>query len=158
MTNHPFARIEISCLEDRAQSTRFRQRLFHSLHNALKSSESSIKEAISADTGHSESEITLEYTLAISELRTHYESLSLEDDLKSQRLLENLDATTNVGIIYVIPSKHNLFYSVISALTAALAAGNCVILEVCQPSRPAFKGTCLLEKFGLLERLSSLKR
>ena len=90
MADDSFARIEIANLEGRAQSTRFRQKLLHSLHAALRSSETIIKDAIRADTGHTDSEIALEYTLAISELRTHYESLSLEEDLKNQRALENL--------------------------------------------------------------------
>ncbi|KAH8799725.1 aldehyde dehydrogenase PutA [Xylogone sp. PMI_703] len=132
MTTHSFSRIEISILEGRAQSTRLRQKLFHSLHEVLKSLEIEVKDAILADTGYSESEVTLEYSLTISELRTHYASLNLEEDLKSQRSLENLDATTDVGIVYIIPSQQNLFYSSVSALTAALAAGNCVILELPQ--------------------------
>lgn len=130
MSSKPFSRLEISSLDGRALSTRFRQKVFHSLHTTLKSSEKLIKDAIAADTGHSESEVTLEYALALFEARAHYDTLNLEDDLKAQRALENLEATTNIGIVYVIPTKQNIFYSVVSAITASLAAGNCVILEV----------------------------
>lgn len=132
MASDSFTRIEIANLEGRAQSIRFRQKLLHSLHTGLRSSEMIIKNAILADTGHTDLEITLEYVLAVAELRTHYESLSLEVDLKNQRALENLGATTNVGIVYITPSSRNLFYSVISSVSAALAAGNCVVLEVFQ--------------------------
>lgn len=132
MADDSFARIEISNLEGRAQSTSFRQKLLHSLHTTLRSSETIIKNAIRADTGHTDSEIVLEYNLAISELRTHYESLSLEEDLKNQRVLENLTATTNVGIVYITSLNRNMLYSVISSVSAALAAGNCVVLEVFQ--------------------------
>jgi acyl-CoA reductase-like NAD-dependent aldehyde dehydrogenase len=127
----PFSRIEIANLEGRAQSTRFRQKLLHSLHHSLISAEKTIKEAISMDTGYTDFETTLEYTLAISELRIHYDSLNLEDDLKNQRAVENLNATRSVGIVFITPSNQNLFYSVISGITAAITAGNCVILEVC---------------------------
>lgn len=130
MANESFSRIEISCLEARPQSIRLRQNLFHSLHSALKSSEKRIKDAITDDTSHDDWDINLEYTLAISELRVHYDSLSPEEYHKSNKLVDNLQATTSVRIVYIIPSKQNLFYSVISALTAALAAGNCVVLEV----------------------------
>ncbi|KIW58072.1 hypothetical protein PV05_02622 [Exophiala xenobiotica] len=130
MSSGAYCRIEISCLEGRAQSVRFRQKLFHSLYNALKSSASALREAIAADSGNGEAEVALELALALSELRTHYDTLNLEEELKEQRSLENLNATTNIGIIYVIPAKQNLYYSVISALTAALAAGNCVIVEL----------------------------
>ena len=132
MAGDAFSRIEIAHLEGRAKSTRGRQNLLHSLNNTLRSSEKTIKNAILADTGYTDSEITLEYTLAIAELSTHYHSVSLDEDLKNQRALDDPNSTTNVGIVYIAPSKQNLFYSVISSLTAALAAGNCVILEVCE--------------------------
>lgn len=130
MASESFSRIEISCLEARPKSIRLRQNLFHSLHSALRSSEKSIKDAIAEDTGHGDWDISLEYTLAISELRAHYNYVDLEEDRKSKKLVDNLQATTSVGIVYIIPSKRNVFYSVTSALTAALAAGNCVVLEV----------------------------
>jgi acyl-CoA reductase-like NAD-dependent aldehyde dehydrogenase len=130
MASDSFSRIEIANLEGRAQSTRFRQKVLHTLHQALRSAEKTIKDAIYMDTGYSELETTLEYTLAVSELRIHYNSLSLEEDLKSQRATENPSATTSVGIIFIHPSNRNLFYSVISSTAAAIAAGNCVILEV----------------------------
>lgn len=131
MAVEPLSRIEIASLECKAQSTRFRQKLLHSLHHALTSAEKKIKDAISIDTGYTDLETALEYSLAISELRTHYNSLDLEGDKKSQRAVENLNATTSVGIVYITPSNQNLFYSVISGVTAAITAGNCVILEVC---------------------------
>ncbi|KAI1626437.1 aldehyde dehydrogenase PutA [Exophiala viscosa] len=130
MAGDSFSRIEISSLEGRAQSTRLRQKLFHSLHTTLGSSEKTIKDAILADSGYSKSEVNLEYALAISDLRKHYASVDLEQDLKAQKAVENLKATTNVGIVYIVPAKQNLFYCVISALTAALAAGNCVVVEL----------------------------
>jgi len=149
MAGDAFSRVELASLEGRAQSTRYRQTLFHNLYRALHSSEATIKDAIRADTGHNESEVTLEYALSVAELRTHYESVSLQADLKSQRSLEDRNATTNVGIIYVVPTKQNLFYSVISILTVVLAAGNCLILEVCQHK--------YFEMLGSLTRLSSYR-
>lgn len=130
MAVNSFLRIEIASLEGRAQSTRFRQNVLHSLHSALQSSEKLIKDAIRADTGHTDAEVTLEYVLTISELSKVYCDLSLEDELKNRRSTDNLSATTSLGIIYIIPSKQNLFYSAVSAVSAALAAGNCVVLEV----------------------------
>ena len=130
MTSNSFPRIEIASLEGRPHSIRFRQNVLHSLHSALRSSEKLIKDAIRADTGHTDFEVTLEYALTISELSKVYSTLSLENDLKSQGSLGDLTATTSLGIVYIIPSKQNLLYSTVSAVFAALAAGNCVILEV----------------------------
>jgi acyl-CoA reductase-like NAD-dependent aldehyde dehydrogenase len=130
MASESFSRIEISCLEARPQYIGLRQNLLHSLHSVLRSSETTIKDAIADDTNYGDWDVNLEYTLAISELRAHYNTLDLEEDRKANKSVDNLQATTSVGIVYIIPSKQNLFYSVISALTAALAAGNCVVLEV----------------------------
>jgi acyl-CoA reductase-like NAD-dependent aldehyde dehydrogenase len=130
MSAEPFARIQIAHLEGRSQSLRLRQTLFHSLHATLTSSESAIKQAIAADTGNSDADIALEYSLALSELRAHYETLDLKTEVTLAHSIENPTGTTNVGIVYVIPAQRTLFYAVLSPLCAALAAGNCVVLEV----------------------------
>lgn len=130
MNAKPFSRIQIANLEGRAQSLRLRQSLFHSLHHALTTSERAIKSAIVAESGDSDTDIALEYSLALSELRTHYDSLDLKAEVKLAHSLEDPTGTTGVGIIYIVPAQQNLFYSVVSPLCAALAAGNCVVLEV----------------------------
>ncbi|KAJ9603049.1 hypothetical protein H2200_012344 [Cladophialophora chaetospira] len=130
MTTQPFSRIQIARLEGRAQSVRLRQSLFHSLHAALIASEGTIKRAIAADTGSSDADSSFEYSLALSELRTHYESLDLKTEVERAHTLENPSGTTNLGIVYLIPAQRNPFYSILSPLCAALAGGNCVVLEL----------------------------
>lgn len=97
-------------------------------------SASAIKLAIQADSGHSPNEVEFEFTAAISELKDLYESCNLAQELDSLRRVtkgeNNAERTKPVGIVYMVPSTWSLFYSVISPLGAALAAGNCVILEV----------------------------
>ena len=131
MSTDSLSRIEISRLEGRASSIRLRQNQFHRLQDALTSSEGAIKEALSESHGYGEDESGLEYALALSELRTHYLCLDLKRSVELSHSLEDLSATTGVGIVYLIPAKQNPFYSVISVLTSALAAGNCVVVEVC---------------------------
>jgi acyl-CoA reductase-like NAD-dependent aldehyde dehydrogenase len=133
-TSRSFPRLQVSCLEGRAQSTRFKQAQFHSLHETLKKSSDAIKAAIAADSGHTPREVDFEFSLALSELRLHYDSLNLvtelANSLKIESDLENIDRVRPVGMVYILPQKQNLFYSVISPLGAAVAAGNCVVLEV----------------------------
>jgi acyl-CoA reductase-like NAD-dependent aldehyde dehydrogenase len=78
--------------------------------------------------------VRAEVVLALQELRAHYVSLSLTKDLEAEYRIKNgkdsPDASRGVGIVYITPTTHTLFYSVISALTTALAAGNCIVLEV----------------------------
>lgn len=142
MADEIFRCIEISQLEGRARSTRLRQHQFHDLWTALRRSEKAIKNAIVADDGSDAWEATLEYGLTLAEVKAHYDSFSLASDLKSAYAVENLDATTTTSVTYIIPAHRNLFYSVLSPLSAALAAGTCVIVEA-SVSYSSLEGTCI---------------
>lgn len=129
-----FARILAANVDGRTQNTRYRQAQFHRLQSVLVEHVAEIQDAIRADSGHTQQEIRAEIVLALQELRTHYTSLSLQKDLEVEYRIangqDNPDNVAGVGIVYIVPSIHTLFFSVISALTAALAAGNCIVLEV----------------------------
>ncbi|KAJ5094758.1 hypothetical protein N7456_010619 [Penicillium angulare] len=129
-------RILSANIDGRTQNTRYRQSQFQRLQAALVKHIAEIQDAIRSDSGHTQQEIRAEVVLALQELRTHYTSLNLAKDLEVEyRIAEgkdNPDATRGTGIVYIVPCVHTLFYSVISALTAALAAGNCIVLELPQ--------------------------
>lgn len=133
------SRILAANIDGRTQNTRYRQTQFHRLQSVLVEHISEIQDAIRADSGHSCQEVRAEVALALQELRTHYLSLSLEKDLEVEYRIangkDNLDGWRGVGIVYIEPCMHTFFFSVISALTAALAAGNCVVLEVSNQAR-----------------------
>jgi acyl-CoA reductase-like NAD-dependent aldehyde dehydrogenase len=93
-----------------------------------------LKQAIADDSGHTQQEVQAEVALAVNEIHTHYASLdvarSVEVEYRISNGKDNRDNRRGAGIIYIIPSQHTLFYSVIAALSAALAAGNSTIIEV----------------------------
>jgi acyl-CoA reductase-like NAD-dependent aldehyde dehydrogenase len=130
----PFPRIAISNLEGRAQSTHYRQSQLHRLQTELTKSKDEIKAAIRADVGHTSLEADVEYTLVLSELREHYETLNPKNELAATRQVElgndNLNRSKTTSIVYIVPSTHTLLYSVLSPVCAAIAVGNCVIVEV----------------------------
>lgn len=132
------SRIIAADIDGRVQNTRYRQAQFHRLQTVLVEHVAEIQDAIRTDSGHSAQEIRTEIVLALQELRTHYLSLSLEKDLEVEYRIKNgqdsLDGSRGAGIVYIVPCTHTLFFSVISALTAALAAGNCIVLEVSCPA------------------------
>ncbi|KAL4957216.1 aldehyde dehydrogenase PutA [Aspergillus filifer] len=134
MAPQPFARLLASEIDGRAQNTRFRQTQFHALQTVLLANVEDIRTALAADSGNSSEEITAEICLTFNEVRTHYDSLSLEDDLEREYRVangkDNGDAVRGTGTVYVIPTSHTMFFSIISAMAGALAAGNCVILEL----------------------------
>ncbi|KAJ5302542.1 hypothetical protein N7476_009341 [Penicillium atrosanguineum] len=130
------SRIIAADIDGRVHNTRYRQAQFHRLQAVLVEHVAEIQDAICADSGHSAQEVRAEIVLALQELRTHFLSLSLEKDLENEYRIANgkdsLDGSRGTGIVYLVPCTHTLFFSVISALTAALAAGNCIVLELPQ--------------------------
>jgi acyl-CoA reductase-like NAD-dependent aldehyde dehydrogenase len=128
------ARILTANIDGRTQNTRYRQSQFQRLQATLVKHISEIQGAIRADSGYTQQEIRAEVVLALQELRTHYTSLNLAKDLEVEYRIaqgkDSPDAMRGAGIVYIVPCLHTLFFSVISALTAALAAGNCIVLEV----------------------------
>lgn len=134
------SRIQAANVDGRTQNTRYRQSQFQRLQSALVDNIAEIQDAIRADSGHGQQEIRAEVVLALQELRSHYATLDLSKDLEVEYRVthgkDNLSGARGAGIVYIIPCVHTLFFSVISALTAALAAGNCIVLEVSPIPRP----------------------
>lgn len=128
------SRIQAANVDGRTQNTRYRQSQFQRLQSALVDNIAEIQDAIRADSGHSQQEIRAEVVLGLQELRSHYATLDLSKDLEVEYRVahgkDNFGGARGAGIVYIIPCVHTLFFSVISALTAALAAGNCIVLEV----------------------------
>ncbi|KAL4803139.1 Aldehyde/histidinol dehydrogenase [Aspergillus unguis] len=130
----PFPRLAAAAIDGRTQNARYKQAQFHALQTALIAHIPEIKSALQTDSTLSSQEITAEICLALKELRAHYLSLSLEDDLQREyRIAEGKDNPDNargVGMVYIVPGTHTMFASVVVALSAAIAGGNCIILEL----------------------------
>lgn len=131
------SRLITANIDGRTQNTRYRQSQLHRMQSVLGKHAVEIQDAIHTDTGHTVQEVRAEVILALLELRTHYGTLDVEKDLETEYLIaqgkDSLNAPTGVGIVYIVPCSHTLFFSAISGLAAALAAGNCVVLEVNNP-------------------------
>ncbi|KAK1142487.1 hypothetical protein N8T08_007849 [Aspergillus melleus] len=136
VATHPFPRLLAASIDGRCHNTRYRQSQFQRLQSAFVQHLEELKESIRSDSGHTAEEASAEICLALQELRTHYLSLDLDRDLEIEYRIangkSNLEGRRGVGIVYIVPSTHTLFFSVISALSAAMAAGNCVIVELTQ--------------------------
>lgn len=135
----PFPRITIAGIEGIASSVRHRQAQLQRLHISLLKAKTSVVDALRQDHGYTEWEAGFEYSLALSELRSHYESIELASEkAAAESIAEETEIThvSAVGIVYIIPqTARNCFYAVISPLCAAVAAGNCVVVEVSLTSR-----------------------
>ncbi|KAM0690168.1 hypothetical protein Q7P36_008935 [Cladosporium allicinum] len=121
-----------AAIDGRTHNIYYRQHQLEALHQALLDHSSEIKNAIAADTDHTSSEIAIEIHLALSALKTSYETLQPTKALADEYLIASgKNAPENrvpVGIAYIEPCAHTLLYSVVAPLSAAIAAGNCVIV------------------------------
>lgn len=151
VSSNPFSRVVAGAIDGRAQNIRYRQSQFHRLHSILIRHVDEIQDAIFADSSHTSEEVRAEISLAMADIRAHYESLDLNAELEAEYRIahgkNNIDGKRGAGIVYIVPTSHTMFYSVVGAVSAAIGAGNCVIVEVCvyidgmKSRNPLFQGS-----------------
>lgn len=130
----PYSKIRSAAIDGRAQNIMFKITQLKKLHQALVREIDAIEDAITKDTGCSSVEVKLEYYMAMKSLRDQFVALDKKKALEAEyAIAHKQDAPENreaVGVVIIEPTTHTLFYSVTSALSSAIAAGNCVILQV----------------------------
>jgi acyl-CoA reductase-like NAD-dependent aldehyde dehydrogenase len=123
-----------AAIDGRMHNVICRQLQLESLQKTLFEHSGAIEKAISEDSGHSANEASIEYLLAMNNLNAHYQSLDFKATLKDEyavlRKEDREERHEPFGIVYIVPTSYTLFYSVIAAVSAAIAAGNCVVIEV----------------------------
>lgn len=134
--SQPFPRLHAAAVDGRLSNVFERQSQLARLHNGLVKSANSIQDAIMEDTGNTKPEAAIEYSLTLSILKKQIASLNPEKELEAEcRTAKGVDAADRreaIGIAYVEPAKHTFFYSMVVPLSVAIAAGNCVIVQVSQ--------------------------
>lgn len=134
MSTSSIDRIRAACVDGRARNPRYIQNQLRRLHNELVQSTSNLRSAIQRDTGVSSAEADTEYLLALDCVKTEYSSIDVEKCLEDEYSLAKGKDFPNrrdaVGIVYIKPTQYTLLYSVVASLASAIAAGNCVVLEV----------------------------
>ncbi|KIW99955.1 uncharacterized protein Z518_10883 [Rhinocladiella mackenziei CBS 650.93] len=129
-----FHRIRASVIEGRARTPRYIQRQLLLLHNTLQKSLPAIRTAIRRETNYTPAEIDVEIYLTFKMLKREYESLDLskflEDEYSLAHRKDHPSRRVAIGCVYIIPSRHTRFYSVVQPVAAAIAAGNCVMIEL----------------------------
>ena len=160
MSSSPFAALQAAAIDGRTHSIYYRQQQLETLHQALLNHSSEIKQAIAADTDHTPAEIAIEIHLALSALKASYETLQPTKALADEYLIASgKDAPTNrvpYGIAYIEPCTHTLLYSVVAPLSAAIAAGNCVIVLVSRLQKNPSPSTLLTTLRQLENNLRTL--
>jgi acyl-CoA reductase-like NAD-dependent aldehyde dehydrogenase len=129
-----FEAIRAAVIEGRAQSPRYIQRQLVSLHDALVKAQSDIRRAIRRETNYTTGEVDAEIYLALKVLKQEFNAFDfpsvLEAEYSIAHLKDHPSRRVALGCAYIIPSEHNRFYSIVQPTAAAIAAGNCVMIEV----------------------------
>ncbi|KAF2025609.1 ALDH-like protein [Setomelanomma holmii] len=134
-TNVALANLQATALTARCHNAFFRQKQLKTLHDTLRNNSLAIKDAIKQDTRVSDVEATAEVALALSNVKEHYTAIDVKKKLDEEyRITNGKDASDRrepYGVAYIEPQRsHTPFFSVIVALSATLAAGNCVALKL----------------------------
>ncbi|KAK4556291.1 hypothetical protein LTR86_006435 [Recurvomyces mirabilis] len=127
-----YPQIRASAIDERAHNVYYRQVQLEALAKAVIDNTSRVSEAIASDYGHSQAEIAVELNLATTAIRNDYASLQPKKAHEEEYLLASgknaAESRRPAGVVYIEPLAHTLFYSVIVPLSAAIAAGNCVVV------------------------------
>lgn len=125
-------RVEAAAIDGRANNVFYRQTQLARLHDTLVAEVKAIQDAIATDYSHTRNEIAVEYFFAIQTVKRDYASLQPAQALEAENFIahgkDDPTRTRPAGIVYIEPTTHTLFYSVITAVSAAITAGNCVIV------------------------------
>lgn len=131
--------LKAAVIDGRAEAPRFKQQQLFDLHIALQSSHQEIVEAICTDTGNTRAEAEFQYLLSVDAVKEHYSSLDvaklLETEYSLAKSKDNVTRRVAYGCAYIRPDNYSLIYSVVTPVAAAIAAGNCVVVELPQTLR-----------------------
>lgn len=133
MSKQLFPRLQAAAIDGRTRNILYRQEQLFKLHKALVQESEAIVNTIASDLTRGEAQV--EYALALKELRGRYAELDAEKGLEEEYAITNgKDAAglrTGAGIVLIkAHTDHTLFFSVVAPLSAAIAAGNCVVVQV----------------------------
>ena len=127
-------RLFAASTDQRAHNVRYRQRQLHFFHGLLQQNATTICDIMTKDLQYRSNDSILEYSAAMILLGEIYDqvdfSRSLEEEYAVSHNQSNLSARTPHGTVFIRHGTRNVFYGIVSAVAAALAAGNCVLLEV----------------------------
>ena len=142
MTSTRAAALRAAVIDGRAHNIFYRIEQLEKLYDTLASESQTIIEAIITDSEISQAEAKIEFVLALNSLRDRYAELQPSQELKEEYAIANhkdaKDLRVGFGLVLIKVAKHSPFFSAVATLGAAIAAGNCVVLEVssCSQSSP----------------------
>ena len=142
------AQLRAAKIDGRTENVRYRQNELQRLHKILRENADTICEAIQKDAPGPRAEVESEFYLTMLAVGDAYKTLDFNRELKEEYLIakgkNNENRRAGYGIVIIRPTTHTRFFSIVVPLAFAIAAGNCVLLELPQTLLnldPVLKGT-----------------
>lgn len=130
----PLERIKAAVIDGRCREPRYIQKQLLNLHDALVREAAKCHEAIIRDTGCSLSEAWFEVHMTVQAIKHQYGMIDFHGCLEQEYSIahgrNNTSRRLPYGCVYLVPSQNNRLYSILQPSCAAIAAGNCVVIEV----------------------------
>jgi acyl-CoA reductase-like NAD-dependent aldehyde dehydrogenase len=130
----PFSKIRSAAIDGRLHNVFHRKTQLKLLFDVLVENSVLIQAAIAQDSEHRDVEVKLEFLLALKSVKDNYNALHPEKELEAEYLIANgQNAPHNrdpIGVVIIEPTSHTFLYSVVTAISSAIAAGNTFILRV----------------------------
>lgn len=134
--SYDYQRLRAAAVDERTHNIFHRQTQLERLGTALVARVDDLSQALAADTEHSRAEIAVELHASIAAVRSDYASLdptqAHEEEYSIASAKDAPKTRRPYGIVYIESSSHTPLFSSIVPLSAAIAAGNCVLLSVSQ--------------------------
>ncbi|KAK5069238.1 hypothetical protein LTR64_008607 [Lithohypha guttulata] len=128
--------IRASIIDGAAVTPRYRERQLASLHEALLASRAVLSKLLVDEASLSMDEAVAQFLLTTKAIKTYHLSVNPKHCLEAEyRLANGKDNSTRripYGCAYIIPSSRDQLYSTLVPVAAAIAAGNCVVVELQQ--------------------------
>lgn len=136
MASSQLARLRAAAVDGRAHNVYFRQTQLEQLCHGLLAEEAALRQAMIADCGYTASEAIAVLHASVRVLKELYATLqptqALEQEYRVAHGKDAADGEVPFGLVYIEPEAHGLLFSICAPLTAAIVAGNCVAVLVCQ--------------------------
>jgi acyl-CoA reductase-like NAD-dependent aldehyde dehydrogenase len=126
--------LRAAVIDRRSDNVRYRQNELYRLYVTLRARFDELSGAVRQDTSCSIEEAEQECYLALDAVRQFYEGLDFGKSLKDEYLVTGgadfPNKRVGYGLLVLLPTTHSRLYSILTAVAAAKAAGNCILLEV----------------------------
>ncbi|KAH0288237.1 ALDH-like protein [Aureobasidium namibiae CBS 147.97] len=128
------ARVQSAAIDGRMRNTRTRQKQLSSLFKSLTEHANSFVDAMQKENNLSKEEANIVVSAMLLEVRQHYENIDFEKELAQEYSVRWgkswVDRRVAARLVYIIPQDFTKGFSVFSALSAAIEAGSCCVVEL----------------------------